>query len=68
VLDAMLRWSTRYGRLPSSYDWSLTHARRGGGEPLERLNKGDRPSASVVNSGVRPAELLPNIKREMTRL
>ena len=51
VLDAMLRWSTRYGRLPSSYDWSRTHAHRRGGEPLERLCAGDWPSASAV-SGV----------------
>jgi len=49
VLDAMLRWRTRYGRLPSSYDWSRTHARRRGGEPLERLSAGDWPSASAVN-------------------
>ncbi len=48
VLGAMLRWSTRYGRLPSSYDWSRTHARRRGGEPLERLSTGDWPSAGVV--------------------
>jgi len=48
VLDAMLRWSTRYGRLPSSYDWSRTHARRRGGEALERLREGDWPSAGVV--------------------
>jgi hypothetical protein len=40
VLDAMLRWSTRYGPLPSSYDWSRTQARRRGGEPLERLSTG----------------------------
>jgi hypothetical protein len=26
VLDAMLRWRTCYGQLPSSYDWSRTHA------------------------------------------
>jgi AcrR family transcriptional regulator len=50
VLDAMLRWSTRYGRLPSSYDWSRTHARRRGGEPLERLSAGDWPSAGVVTA------------------
>src|ERR1035437_2149692 len=46
VLDAMLGWCTRYGRLPSSYDWSRTHARRRGGEPLERLSTGDWPSAA----------------------
>jgi hypothetical protein len=50
VLDAMLRWSTRYGPLPSSYDWSRTHARRRGGEPLERLCTGDWPSAGVVTA------------------
>jgi hypothetical protein len=43
VLDAMLRWSTHYGPLPSSYDWSPTHARRRGGEPLERLSTGAAP-------------------------
>ena len=31
VLDAMRAWQARYGRLPSSYDWSRTHARRRGG-------------------------------------
>lgn len=50
VLDAMLRWSTRYGQLPSSHDWSRTHARRRGGEVLERLSTGDWPSASVVTA------------------
>jgi hypothetical protein len=48
VLDAMRAWRARYGRLPSSYDWSRTHARRRGGEALERLRDGDWPSASVV--------------------
>ena len=27
VLAAMAEWRSRYGRLPSSYDWSRTHAR-----------------------------------------
>ena len=48
VLDAMRAWQARYGRLPSSYDWTRTHARRRGGEALERLGGGDWPSASVV--------------------
>jgi AraC-like DNA-binding protein len=48
VLEAMRAWQLRYGRLPSSYDWSRTHARWRGGEPLERLSNGDCPSASVV--------------------
>jgi AcrR family transcriptional regulator len=48
VSEAMCRWRARYGRLPSSYDWSRTHARRRGGEALERLSGGEWPSASVV--------------------
>jgi AraC-like DNA-binding protein len=48
VLDAMRAWQARYGRWPSSYDWSRTHARRRGGEALERLSGGDWPPASVV--------------------
>ena len=38
VLDAMREWRERYGRLPSSYDWSRTHARRRGGEALRALD------------------------------
>ncbi|HET6865566.1 MAG TPA: sigma-70 region 4 domain-containing protein, partial [Solirubrobacteraceae bacterium] len=45
VIEAMLDWRRRYGRLPSSYDWSRTHARRRGGEALERLARGDWPAA-----------------------
>jgi hypothetical protein len=41
VLAAMLQWRDRYGRLPSSYDWSRTHARRRGGHALERQSAGD---------------------------
>jgi hypothetical protein len=48
VLDAMWVWQARHGRLPSSYDWSRTHARRRGGEALARLAEGDWPSTSVV--------------------
>lgn len=48
VLDAMRVWLERYGRFPSSYDWSRTHARRRGGRALERLEDGDWPPASVV--------------------
>ena len=50
VLDAMRDWRDRHGRLPSSYDWSRTHARRRGGEALERLSTGDWPSAGVVTA------------------
>ena len=48
VITAMLDWRARYGRLPSSYDWSRTHTRRRGGQALERLARGDWPAASVV--------------------
>ena len=50
VLEAMRAWRARYGRLPSSYDWSRTHARRRGGHALERLSDGEWPSASVVTT------------------
>ena len=36
-LDTMQAWRELYGRLPTSYDWSRTHARRRGGEALARL-------------------------------
>ncbi len=49
VLAAMRNWQERYGRLPSSYDWSRTHARLRGGEALERLSEGQWPSASLVS-------------------
>ena len=48
VLEAMREWRVRYGRGPSSYDWSRTHARRRGGEALARLAQGEWPAASVV--------------------
>lgn len=48
VLETMRVWQARSGRWPSSYDWSRTHARRRGGEALERLRGGDSPSASLV--------------------
>jgi hypothetical protein len=48
VLAAMLDWRDRYGPLPSSYDWSRTHARRCGGDALARLAEGEWPAASLV--------------------
>jgi hypothetical protein len=50
VLSAMLEWRERYGRLPSSYDWSRSHARLRGGSALRRLEDGRWPSASVINA------------------
>jgi hypothetical protein len=48
VRDAMRAWRDRYGEPPSSYDWSRTHARRRGGQALERLAEGDWPSRTTV--------------------
>jgi AraC-like DNA-binding protein len=48
VLAAMRDWLGRYGRLPTSYDWSSTHSRRRGGDALARLAQGEWPAASVV--------------------
>jgi hypothetical protein len=50
VLAAMLEWRGRFGGLPSSYDWSRTHARRRGEEALRRLAAGQWPAASVVSA------------------
>jgi hypothetical protein len=50
VIAAMLEWCERYGRLPSSYDWSRTHARRRGAHAVRRLAAGRWPSASVVSA------------------
>jgi AraC-like DNA-binding protein len=50
VISAMIDWRKRYGRLPSSYDWSRTHARRRGGHALRRLVAGPWPSASVPSA------------------
>jgi hypothetical protein len=50
VLDTMRARQELHGRLPSSYDWSRTHASRRGGEALERLAGGEWPAASVVTS------------------
>jgi hypothetical protein len=48
VRAAMRAWRQRYGRPPSSTDWSRTHARRRGGEPLKRLQSERWPSPSTV--------------------
>jgi len=48
VRGAMHEWRRRYGRPPSSTDWSRTHARRRGGEALERFLARDWPAASTV--------------------
>jgi hypothetical protein len=48
VLAAMTEWRSRSGRLPTSYDWSRTHAGRRGGEAPKRLAEGEWPASSVV--------------------
>jgi AraC-like DNA-binding protein len=48
VTKAMRSWGVRYGWLPTSHDWSRTHAQRRGGEALARLAQGEWPAASVV--------------------
>ena len=48
VIEAMLEWLNRHVRLPSSHDWSRTHAKRRGGAALKRLNERQWPSASLV--------------------
>jgi AraC-like DNA-binding protein len=49
VLAAMRAWRDRYGRLPSSYDWSCTHATRRGGEAAARLAQDDWPAPGTVS-------------------
>jgi len=44
----MRDWLGRYGRLPSSYDWSRTHAKRRGAAALDRLAEREWPPASAV--------------------
>ena len=48
VRNAMREWRERYGRPPSSTDWSRAHARRRGGEALERFQVRDWPAPSTV--------------------
>jgi hypothetical protein len=48
VLAAIRDWCERYDRMPSSYDWSRTHANRRAGVALKRLDEGEWPPASVV--------------------
>jgi hypothetical protein len=50
VLAVMRQCRERYGRLPTSCDWSRMHARQRGGGALARLDEGAWPPASVVTS------------------
>ena len=46
----MHRWAELYGRAPSSYDWSRTHARRRGAQAMRRLERGEWPSSATVSA------------------
>lgn len=48
VRKAMRAWRARYGKVPSSCDWSRTHARRRGADALARLDEGDWPAPGTV--------------------
>ena len=48
VREAMRAWRDLYGRLPSSYDWSRTHAHRRGAAAVARLAEGDWPAPGTV--------------------
>jgi hypothetical protein len=48
VRGSMREWRTRYGRPPSSTDWSRTHARRRGGDAPKRWRDGNWPPPSTV--------------------
>src|SRR5436190_9249578 len=41
IVEAMRQWRDRYDRLPSSYDWSRTHARRRGGQAITRPDESE---------------------------
>src|SRR4051812_4152414 len=49
VREAMRAWAELYGRAPSSYDWSRTHARRRGAQAMRRLGTGEWPAAATVS-------------------
>jgi AcrR family transcriptional regulator len=73
VISAMLDWRERYGRMPSSYDWSRTHARRRGERVSQRLAAGHWPSASIVSAlfgtwaGAREAVARARVRRQRVR-
>ena len=69
VRDAMHDWRQRYGRPPSSTDWSRTHAGRRGGEALEAIRKpetGLRRRPSSTSTGPGPAARARRVPRRLT--
>jgi hypothetical protein len=71
VIDAMHKWEHLYGRLPSAYDWSRTHATRRGGVVLKGLaEKGVAAGERRWNSYSVPdrrLERLQEPRRDRTR-
>jgi hypothetical protein len=63
----MLEWRARYGRWPSSYDWSRTHARHRGEQALRRLAVAQWPAASVVSVMFGSWALARQVAAEETR-
>jgi hypothetical protein len=51
VLAAVGEWRERYTRLPSSYEWSHTDARRRGGEALDRFAAGEVTMRGTPHGG-----------------
>jgi len=49
IREAMRAWQQHYGRPPTSYDWSRTHASRRGREALRRLQDREWPPTSTVS-------------------
>ena len=58
VLAAMTEWRSRYARLPTSYDWSRTHAsrrgeRRSSGSPKQSVACVERGHPAIRHLGCR---------------
>ena len=47
--EAMRAWHARYRSQPTSYNWSISHASRRGGDALARLQDAEWPPASTVS-------------------
>ncbi len=66
VLAAMREWVEWYGRLPSSYDSSRTHAGRRGGEAQERLEKGSGRRRALSPTSSEPGPPPASLRYSMT--
>jgi hypothetical protein len=59
VRHAMLTWYERFGKLPTSYEWSRTHAQRRGAHAFGRLRRGERHRGHA--SHLMPSGILDSI-------